>query len=74
MTEITVGVKDEVSAQALLKILISLDFVEEISTNTHMQNNEADVEADFFQLVGLWKDRDISAETIRKNAWPRQAQ
>ncbi len=28
--------------------------------------------ADFMSLVGLWEARDVTLESIRKKAWPRQ--
>ena len=27
---------------------------------------------DFFDLVGIWKDRDIDINTIRNRAWPKR--
>jgi len=33
------------------------------------QYSEAMEQEDFFSCAGLWKDRDITQETLRKQAW-----
>ena len=30
------------------------------------------LDADFISLAGLWEARDVTLESIRKKAWPRQ--
>lgn len=27
---------------------------------------------DFFSMAGVWEDREITSDSIRKDAWPRQ--
>ena len=31
-------------------------------------------EAEFFAITGIWKDRDITAKTLRQEAWKEQNQ
>ncbi len=69
MTTITIHVRDQENANFVLRLLESLNIVDDIetSTNERIENND-----DFFALAGLWEDRDISIESIRERAWDRQ--
>jgi hypothetical protein len=55
-----------------------LDFVDSVKTgeaeevNSNSTANEESL--DFFSLAGLWQDREITLESIRQKAWPRQHQ
>ncbi len=76
MEQIVVQVKDKEKARVLLEILTALDFVTSVET---CETEEVEVDStaqegplDFFSLAGLWKDRDVSLESIRQKAWPRQ--
>ncbi|MDA3915342.1 MAG: hypothetical protein PF690_00010 [Deltaproteobacteria bacterium] len=77
MEQIVIQVSDKEKADMLLKLLNSLDFVDFVSprveenikrTTTASGKNRLD----FFSLAGLWKNRKIDLELIRKKAWPRQ--
>ncbi|MDA0243875.1 MAG: hypothetical protein OT477_10705 [Chloroflexi bacterium] len=39
------------------------------------KTNHIDANADdaFFAMAGLWAGRDVTIETIRQQAWPRQS-
>ena len=74
MEEITIQISDKYKKQTLLNFLKTLDFVENIrsaelpltsATETHKDE-------DFFALAGLWKDRDITLDSIRKEAWAQR--
>jgi len=71
-----VYVKDKEKAQLLSELLMALDFVE--SVNTDSVETEATLAtqgelADFFALAGLWEGREINLNSIRQLAWPRQS-
>ena len=76
MEKILVYVKDKEKAQLLSELLMALDFVE--SVNTDSVETEATLAtqgelADFFALAGLWEGREINLNSIRQRAWPRQS-
>ena len=84
MEQIVVHIKDKSKVDLLVGLLTSLDFVsavdaasvavadarEEVGVTQEASRNDS---ADFFSLAGLWSGRDIDVETIRRQAWPRQA-
>jgi len=75
MERIVIQVEDKEKSKMLLELLKALDFVnlveigkkENEKTNTRQENSSY-----FFSLAGLWTDREISLESIRQKAWPRQ--
>lgn len=72
MEQIVIQVKDKKKAQALKNFLQTLDFVESV-TEPGMNRQERQIKsADFFSIAGLWAGRDISQESIRKEAWPQR--
>ncbi|MDO9130343.1 MAG: hypothetical protein Q7U34_10805 [Anaerolineales bacterium] len=72
MEQIIIRVRDHKKADTLMRFLTTLDYVENvISANLPMvEASEKDKEADFFALAGLWAGRDVSQESLRKQAWP----
>jgi len=80
MEQIVVHIKDKSKIDLLVGLLTSLDFVDAVDTTTITTQEEETTQetsrndsADFFSLAGLWSGRDITLETIRRQAWPRQA-
>ncbi len=79
MEQIVVHMKDRSKIGLLVGLLTSLDFVDAVDTTAITTQEETTEEtsrndsADFFSLAGLWSGRDITLETIRRQAWPRQA-
>jgi len=76
MEQIIIQVEDKEKAILLLELLTALDFVSSVKTS-HKEGTEKDTTvseepSDFFSLAGLWEDREISLESIRQKAWPRQ--
>jgi len=76
MERIIVQVKDKNKARVLVELLAALDFVDSVKT-TEMLEIETGSTAreepfDFFSLAGLWQERNVTLESIRKRAWPRQ--
>lgn len=73
MEQIIVQVRDKEKAKMLLELLAALDFVDSVKTAHTDVNAESQEEPlNFFDLAGLWQGRDITQESIRKKAWPRQ--
>ena len=76
MEQIVVQVRDKGKAKALFELLAALDFVDSVKTSaTEEVEVKAEVgeeAADFFSLAGLWQDREVTLESIRQKAWPRQ--
>jgi hypothetical protein len=71
MEQIVIQVKNKEKAKILHELLASLDFVEFVRMAT--KDNDTEETEDFFALAGLWEGRDISQESIRQQAWPRQS-
>lgn len=71
MEQIVIRVKNKEKAKILYELLASLDFVEFV--RAVKTENDTEETEDFFALAGLWESRDVSQESIRQQAWPRQA-
>ena len=76
MEQIVVQIRDKAKAKALSELLAALDFVDSVQTS---QTEAAEVDSktqedqlDFFSLAGLWQDREVTLDSIRQKAWPRQ--
>ena len=77
MEQITIVVRDGRKARSLLDLLRSLDFVsiltvEELGESAVESIDETSREQEFFAAAGIWKDRDVTTERLRAEAWPRQ--
>ena len=73
MEQIVIQVRDKEKAKMLLELLAALDFVHSVKTrHAETETESLDEPLDFFALAGIWQDRDVSQESIRKEAWPRQ--
>lgn len=72
MEQIVIHVRDEEKAAQLFKVLRSLDFVESIETSKEALKSET-ADDEFFALAGIWADRQIDQNSLRQQAWPRQA-
>jgi hypothetical protein len=66
MEKITLTIKDLKKKNFFLELLKQFDFIEVQTT----KEKNAD-HYDFFASAGLWKDRDIDANQLRKQAWKR---
>jgi hypothetical protein len=70
MTEILITNKIEDS-----KLQVVLDMLESWSVKAIVKNRdekETKNEVDFFSSFGMWKDREIDANELRKKAWKIQ--
>ena len=72
MEQIIIRVRDRKKADTLLKFLKTLDYVDNIVRANLPQTDEIEktAESDFFDLAGIWAGREISQESLRKQAWP----
>ncbi len=66
MEQITILVRNEEKASALMELLRTMDFVDAVDMTHICENNE---DADFFQLAGLWRARKIDTDNLRRLAW-----
>ena len=75
MEEITIRIKDKSKTRALLNFLQTLEFVSNISSTELPFVGETDASKDeeFLSLAGLWADRDVTIDSIRRQAWPQRS-
>lgn len=78
MEQITILVRDRHKAKSLLDLLRALDFVsileiEDVEGSSTDGEDDASRESEFFAAAGMWKDREITTESLRALAWPRQS-
>jgi hypothetical protein len=71
MEQLIIKVADKEKAQMLLAIISALDFVNSVEV-IEDKTIISDDEEDFFSLAGLWENRNITTESIRKEAWRRE--
>lgn len=76
MEQLIVQVANKQKAQMLSEILSALDFVDAVEVAISKEEQEfsltkeySQAEKDFFATAGLWKNRNIDAESLRKQAW-----
>jgi len=67
MSVIVLNIKNEEKGKFLLDFLKQVEFIDiEEPPAKKVRSTEKN---SFRELFGIWKDRDISLETIRKKAW-----
>jgi hypothetical protein len=77
MEQITIQVRSRVKARWLAELLRSLDFVESVETvQNGAETDDAAITSDdreqqFLDLAGVWADRDITLQSLRRQAWPK---
>ena len=71
MTQLVVQIKSEEKAKMLSEFLFALAFVNSVKLSKDGPIQQ-DSDNDFFSLAGLWKNRNISQESIRVSAWPEK--
>ncbi len=74
MEQIIIRVRDHKKADTLLKFLKTLDYVDNVvhANLPQVNGTEKTSDADFFSLAGIWAGRDLSQESLRKQAWPER--
>ncbi|MEM9834614.1 MAG: hypothetical protein AAF944_28575 [Bacteroidota bacterium] len=68
MKEVTLRIAEH-KLSTFLAFIQDLDYVEISKNETSSENADGQKSDDFFELVGIWEDRDISAEELRQKAW-----
>ena len=67
--KIIIDVSNEGKAKHLIDILKDIPYVK----NIRVEHEKNKGKPDFKSVFGIWKDRDITLENIRKKAWGRIA-
>jgi len=70
MEQLIIQVKNKEKAKMLAEVLSALDFVSSVKIVKEKPATDERTE-DFFSLAGLWENRNITAESIRQEAWPK---
>ena len=68
MKEIIVRTGNEAALQKLVELLRMFDFEVEQVSDAGSSLEEA-AQPDFMALAGIWKDRNITQEELRQQAW-----
>ena len=76
MKTIKITVENEEAARSLIGIVKELNFVTSIESVEDINLIEVPKgaffsEAEFLGMCGIWKDRELSAEKIREQAWKK---
>ena len=79
MTSLVIQIKDN-KVMKILNSLKDIDLISFIEEKKSLKKEElyklkpqnSSGLDDFFDLVGIWKDRDIDINTIRNRAWPKR--
>jgi len=66
MQKITLTVKDDRKLNLLMELLKQFDFIE-----VNSGKKERNTNYDFFASAGMWKDKDIKSEELRRQAWKK---
>ena len=74
MEQITLQVRDKKKASALLKLLKTLDYVENVTSSVSPAGKSVtkEEETEFFELAGIWAGRGLTQEELRKQAWSKR--
>ena len=66
MDSLYITIKDSTKTGFIIELLEKLDFVE---INRKKRDKRKNSKHDILNSAGIWKDRNISAEELRKEAW-----
>ncbi len=69
MGKIILTIKDDSKLSFFLKLMKQLDFVE--VDKASFKQKSTSKKYDFFASAGLWKNREVNADELRKQAWER---
>ena len=67
MEQLILNIKDSSKLSFLMQLIKQLDFVEV----EEVKKKNASAKYDFFGSAGLWADRKINPNELRKQAWDR---
>lgn len=69
METLTIKVKNKERLMFLYEMLSYYDFIELPKLKKNLSNK---TEHDFLKSAGLWKDKEITQETLRHKAWKKE--
>jgi hypothetical protein len=58
----------------VIQFIEFLDFKSSQIETIDQQTHKPDSEQEFFELAGLWENKDITAESLRAEAWREEKQ
>ncbi len=67
MEQLVLNIKDSSKLSFLMQLIKQLDFVEVAK----VKKKKTATKYDFFSSAGLWADREVNAQELRKQAWNR---
>ncbi len=68
MTQVVLNINDDSKLTFIIKWLKQFDFIDiKSSIKTKTKNEEHNI----FDSAGIWEDRDINSNDLRKSAWNR---
>ncbi len=70
MQRIVLNLKDDSKLEFLLALIKNLSFVDIVKSSS---SNPKDQKHDIFQSAGIWENRAVESEDLRKQAWKRSA-
>lgn len=69
MEKFIIELKDHSKRNFLLELLAQFDFIELKAEREEKEHSKEEEAYDLFQSAGLFADRDIDANQLRKDAW-----
>jgi hypothetical protein len=69
MSVVVLNIKNEEKGKFLLDFLKQIEFVEIEEVEQFDTEEKTSDQESFSDLFGIWKDRPLTIETIRKKAW-----
>ena len=67
MQKFTLTIKDDKKVNFLMELLKQFDFIE-----IKKSGQKQDKDYNFFASAGMWKNRELDAEQLRRQAWQRK--
>jgi hypothetical protein len=72
MHRIIVSINNKKNTRFILSLLKKFDFVKLEPEEADLKIPSAKRKGNLLDLIGIWKDRNISVESIREKAWPKR--
>ena len=72
MTSIKITIKEDDKARDLIRFLRDIDYID-IQVEHNADAEDANCIEALGLICGIWKDRDVTLQSIRKKAWVRGA-
>ena len=67
--KIVINITDDKKGKTLIEFLKELSFVNLDKINDDKKLNKNEKTDDFYKLFGIWKNREITKESLRESAW-----